>query len=284
MKSQLVLGGRFRVYEDGRINKFFDGVETPANTVATGRMKKYLVVYWSENGKQKHAYVHRVIASAFLENPDKLPQVNHKDGNTMNNCVENLEWVTPGQNVRHAYRTGLNTPMAYGKPCAKCGELTLAKSGICPACKLEEKLAIAEKRQEEIRQARIDRYKSINLEICTDAERQYVKLATKGMSIPQIAEAFEVSKQCVGAALLNAEKKTVCGITIPKTAQDEQDRLERKVYRLKKKYEDAKLQVELYEKEYKDSIARLEQHKKEMQERYGVRFDQDKSESIETAF
>jgi hypothetical protein len=53
--------------------------------------------------------VHRLVAHAFIPNPDELPMVNHKDGNKCNNLLENLEWISPSDNVRHSYDTGLNT-------------------------------------------------------------------------------------------------------------------------------------------------------------------------------
>lgn len=67
----------------------------------------YLNVMLSVNKKHFRRYVHRLVAKAFIENPKNYPQVNHKDGNKSNNCVENLEWCTCKMNHKHAWETGL---------------------------------------------------------------------------------------------------------------------------------------------------------------------------------
>lgn len=62
----------------------------------------YQIVNFMIDGKRKGASVHQLVANAFIPNPDCKPQVNHKDGNTLNNSVDNLEWVTAYENTQHA--------------------------------------------------------------------------------------------------------------------------------------------------------------------------------------
>lgn len=58
--------------------------------------------------KKSHSMsIHRLVALNFIENPLSKPQVNHKDGNKLNNHVSNLEWCTMAENNLHSYRTGL---------------------------------------------------------------------------------------------------------------------------------------------------------------------------------
>ena len=68
----------------------------------------YLVARLYKDGKQKTHFVHRLVALAFLDNPNKKEQVNHKNGNKKENYVQNLEWNTRSENLSHAYNKRLN--------------------------------------------------------------------------------------------------------------------------------------------------------------------------------
>ena len=82
-------------------------------TRAKGRVSsdsKYLVVNLRKEGKNKVCEVHRLVAEAFISNPNNLPVPNHIDGNKENNCIQNLEWTSYSENNKHALDTGLRKP------------------------------------------------------------------------------------------------------------------------------------------------------------------------------
>ena len=60
-----------------------------------------------DNGKKYYRRVHRLVAEAFIPNPNNLPQVNHRDGNKLNNHYSNLEWCSNSVNTQHGYDNGL---------------------------------------------------------------------------------------------------------------------------------------------------------------------------------
>lgn len=68
---------------------------------------EYVRVNLFKDDYTKTIRFHRIVAEAFIPNPDNLPQVNHKDGKKNNNLPENLEWCDNSYNIKHAYDNGL---------------------------------------------------------------------------------------------------------------------------------------------------------------------------------
>ena len=64
----------------------------------------YLRVSLAKKQKYRHCLIHRLVAQAYLENPNGLPQVNHKDENKTNNCLSNLEWISTAANINYGTR------------------------------------------------------------------------------------------------------------------------------------------------------------------------------------
>ena len=74
----------------------------------------------SKDGKKVIRTIHRLVAVAFVDNPDNKPQVNHKDENTVNNIYSNLEWVTVKENINYGNRNA-KVSLKLGKK-VKCIE------------------------------------------------------------------------------------------------------------------------------------------------------------------
>lgn len=80
----------------------------------------YLRVCLSKNGKRTHKRVNRLVAEAFIQNPDNLPQVGHKDECKTNNCVSNLYWTTAKENNNHGKH---NERVSKAQINGKCSKL-----------------------------------------------------------------------------------------------------------------------------------------------------------------
>lgn len=100
-----------RLYYNGRGEKTIKCLEERIlkpqyNKNSSNRKYHYLCVSLTKNGR-RNFFIHRLVAEAFLAKVPGKNIVNHKDGNKLNNCVDNLEWCTQSENIKHAYRTGL---------------------------------------------------------------------------------------------------------------------------------------------------------------------------------
>lgn len=110
---------RYCVSSHGRILAL--GLKDSAGKLRKEKIKKQVIIrryYYVglyNNSKQKTCRVHRLVALAFISNPENKPFINHIDGNRFNNHVENLEWVTHKENVGHAIATGLRRKFTTSK-------------------------------------------------------------------------------------------------------------------------------------------------------------------------
>ena len=82
----------------------------------------YYMVVLSKDNKNNYKNIHRIVAGNFIPNLYNKPQVNHKDGNKLNNNVENLEWNTSKENIDHAKKLGLRNYEGNGNPSSKLSE------------------------------------------------------------------------------------------------------------------------------------------------------------------
>lgn len=183
------LGEVYRVSPDGQ------------RTLATlYKVNGYRMVSLPDGSRE---YVHRLVAKAFLPNPENKPEVNHLDGNPSNNRLENLEWTTRSENAQHAFRTGLINPYQRSAPCKACGALTRAKDGICPACKPRLRKAA---RDADKAAAAHDQAARLMTGGLTQRQAEYLSLRSQGLSYADIARRCGVSRQCVQEAIQKMQR------------------------------------------------------------------------------
>jgi len=100
---------KYQVSNLGRVKSLipWSKTHTTERILRQGNLHGYYRVELYLNKKKISYGVHRLVGQAFIPNPNNLPYINHKNGRPSENYVENLEWVTPQQNIQHAFRTGL---------------------------------------------------------------------------------------------------------------------------------------------------------------------------------
>ena len=103
MRKQISGYNNYYIYDNG------DVLNISTNKILKGSIGENGYKYYrlSKDNNKTMFYAHRLVAEHFLENPNSLPVVNHKDGNKLNNQLSNLEWVSYSENTQHAHNNNL---------------------------------------------------------------------------------------------------------------------------------------------------------------------------------
>lgn len=122
-KSVVGYEGYYQISNKGNCRSILRSVLYSDGRIATFRSKNmkpiftnygYIKFRLTKNGISKSCFAHRLIALTFILNPEKKPEVNHIDGNKLNNQLENLEWVTSSENINHSFNLGYREKKFYG--------------------------------------------------------------------------------------------------------------------------------------------------------------------------
>ena len=97
--------GLYEVNNHGQVKSLYYRGNFESKILKPGKDRGgYLYVNLHKNGKAKNYRIHRLVAEAFLSNPENLPCINHKDENKENNCLSNLEWCSYEYNINYGTR------------------------------------------------------------------------------------------------------------------------------------------------------------------------------------
>lgn len=195
IRKRYLKKGKLLIAENGEVYRMKGNFYFKCREFNTSRDGRYKSISYSENGKQKHITIHRLLGKAFIPNPENKPQINHKDGNPRNNILDNLEWVTAQENVQHAYDTGLvrtlaNTPFK----CIKCAGAVMNSGSLCAECKSEMRVL---KGRLLSKQNQRNKFRNIDTATLKSRYRNIIKSRFRGDTLQEIGDRMGVSREYV---------------------------------------------------------------------------------------
>ena len=195
LRKEYLKKGKLLVIENGDIYRVKGKFYFKCREFNTSRDGRYKYISYSENGRQKHIAVHRLLGKAFIPNPENKPQINHIDGNPRNNSLDNLEWVTAQENVSHAYETGLirtldNTPYK----CIKCKDAAMNSGSLCAECKSEMRVL---KGRLLSKQNQRNKFRDIDTTTLKPRYRNIIKSRFRGDTLQEIGDRMGVTREYI---------------------------------------------------------------------------------------
>lgn len=199
IEHTLVQNGLFAVSRDG--DSIYRGSRNgyaKATVFRASSKLKYKTVTAMINGAQKHFYVHRLVAEAYIPNPHGYPQVLFRDYDPSNTNTENLMWGTASHNSQRSVNAGRHrTSATHGHPCSSCGEPTL-HNDLCGRCRAKEKYrrksaVVAARKESRIRED----LQTIDLDSLNDKDRTIIQMRMGAKTYTEIGNVFGVSKQAI---------------------------------------------------------------------------------------
>lgn len=209
MRTVILKDKLLKVSEDGTIYRLNADLsvkcEAPIFILDNGK-GKYPSLRVTIDGVQKNFYAHRVIAEAFLPNPENLPFCEIVDKNPYNLNIDNLRWINKGKRVDKM----LQTRLVNSIECDVCGHLYHKTSGSCAYCRDKERALEKEQARFNNKKIKInEELKNIDESTLRADYAEVIHLRRKGYTLAQIAEKMGVTKQRVSQMITNAKKVKV---------------------------------------------------------------------------
>lgn len=208
MRSKVVENGHLKIFEDGTVYRKKNNIWTEIKPTVSylgngkGKQNRKLIAY-QDNKKQYHVMVDRLVAQAFIPGETKYG-VTHIDGNTLNCNVKNLRWRTK----KDLQRIGRQSNKKYFKKlpvCVVCHETRQTESqSVCSKCLLA--FERSRKRNASLRKRKSELSKLYSLEL-NDKQKRIIDMRGGGMSLQQIADEFEMTREGVRIAIKNLLNK-----------------------------------------------------------------------------